>query len=43
MNHTNCEFTDSMATNCKNDMWSEIINICRLRSQNCQNAESVKV
>jgi len=34
MNHTNCEVTDSMPTNCKNDMWTEITNICRLRSQN---------
>jgi len=24
-------------------MWTEITNICRLRSQNCQNATSLKV
>jgi len=40
MNHTNCEVPDAMPTNCKNDMWTEITNICRLRSQN---AASVKV
>jgi len=40
MNHTNCEFSDSMLTNCKNDMWTEITNICRLKSE-CYKCESV--
>jgi len=43
INHSNCEITDSMSTNCKNDMWTEITNICRLGSQNCQNGTSLKV
>jgi len=34
------EVPDSVPTNCKNDMWTEINNICRLRSQN---AASMKV
>jgi len=42
MNHTNCEVTDSMPTNCKNDMWTEITNICRLRSQNAASVKSIK-
>jgi len=37
------EVTESMPINCKNGMWTEITNICRLRSQNCQNATSLKV
>jgi len=32
-----------MATNCKNDMWIDIINICGLRSQNCENVTSFEV
>jgi len=32
INHSNCEVTHSMSTNCKNDMWTEITNICRLRT-----------
>jgi len=32
-----------MPPNSKNDVLSEITNICRLRSQNCQNATSLKV
>ena len=31
-----------MSTNCKNDLWTEITNICRLSSQNCWNATSLK-
>jgi len=34
MNHTNCEVPDSLPTNCKSGMWTEITNICWLRSQN---------
>jgi len=34
MNHANIEVPDSMPTNCKNDMWTEMNNICRLTSQN---------
>jgi len=40
MNHSNCVVADSMPTNCKNDMWTEITSMCRLRHQN---AASVKV
>jgi len=40
INH-NYEVTDSMSTHCKNDMWTEITYICRLRNQNCQNATSL--
>jgi len=29
---TNYEVTDSMSTNCKTDIWTEITNICRLRT-----------
>ena len=43
INHSNCEVTDFMSTNSKNDMWTEITNICRLRSQNCKNATSLEV
>jgi len=34
MNHTNCEVLDCTPANCANDMWTEITNIHRLRSQN---------
>jgi len=32
INHSNCEVTDSMSFNCKNDMWTGITNPwkCRL-------------
>jgi len=43
INHSNYEVTNSMSTNHKNDMWTEITNICRLRSQKCKNATSVEV
>jgi len=43
INHNNCEVTDSMAFNCKNDMWAEITNPCRFRSQNYQNVTNLKV
>jgi len=43
INHSNCEVTDPMSTNHKNDMWAEITNNCRLRSHNCQKATSWKV
>jgi len=33
INHSNCEVTDSMSFNCKNDIWrTEIINPYRFRS-----------
>jgi len=32
INHSFCEVTDSILTNCKNDMWTEIINPCRVRT-----------
>jgi len=32
-----------MSTNCENDMWTEITNVCRLKSKNCHNATSLKV
>jgi len=32
INHSNYKVTDSMPTNCKDDMWTEITNICRVRS-----------
>jgi len=35
INHNFCEITDSVSSNCKNDMWTEITNPCRLRNQNC--------
>jgi len=35
INHSTCEVTDSMSTNCKNDMWTEITNPFGFRSQNC--------
>jgi len=35
INHSFREVTDSMSTNCKNDMWTEITNPCRLKNQNC--------
>jgi len=41
INHSNCEVTDSISTNCKNDIWTEITNISRLGSQNCQNVTSL--
>jgi len=34
INHSDCEVTDSMSTNCKNDVWTKITNLCRLKSQN---------
>jgi len=39
--HSNCEVTDSVSNNCKNDLWTETTNIWRLRSH-CQNAASWK-
>jgi len=36
INHSNCEVTDSMSFNCKNDMWTKITNPCRFRSHNCR-------
>jgi len=33
--HSCCEVTDYILSNCNNNMWAEIINPCRLRSQNC--------
>jgi len=33
--HSFCEVTHSVSTNCKNDMWTEVTNPCRLRSHNC--------
>jgi len=41
--HSFCEVTDSVSTDCKNDMWTKIINSCRLRSQNCLNTTTLKV
>jgi len=35
INHSNCEVTDSMSFNCKNDIWTEITNPHRFRSHNC--------
>jgi len=32
-----------MSFNYKNDMWTEITNICKIRSQNYQNVTSLKV
>jgi len=36
-NHSNCEVTDFMSFNSKNDMWMEITNPCRFRSHKCYN------
>jgi len=35
INHSNCKVTDSISFNCKNDMWTEITNPCRFRSNSC--------
>jgi len=32
INHSNCEVTDSMSFNCKNDMWTDP---CRFGSHKC--------
>jgi len=35
INHSFCAVTDSMLTNCKNGMCTEITDPCKLRSRNC--------
>jgi len=35
IDHSNCEVTDSMSFNYKNDIWLEITNACWFRSHNC--------
>jgi len=36
ISHSNCEVTDSMSFNCKNDLSIEVTNPCRFRGHICQ-------